>query len=131
MNDHSISVDQARYATSIVTKYFYTETVNAISNFYKTKFPSYMIFTKDDTSASYEQFEKLTRELNINYRACIGSLIHVLSLRVDLSFAVHKLAKFQQTLVKYNLKYWFIYRDTLGKIKLWGLNLVQIQMMHQ
>ena len=30
----------------------------------------------------------------INYRACIGSLIYLLSTRVDLSFAVHKLAKF-------------------------------------
>ena len=40
------------------------------------------------------QIEKLTREYNINYRACIGSLIYLLSTRVGLSFAVHKLAKF-------------------------------------
>ena len=30
----------------------------------------------------------------MNCRACIGSLIYLLSTRVDLSFAVHKLAKF-------------------------------------
>ena len=36
----------------------------------------------------------MTREYNIHYRACIESLIYLLSTRVDLSFAVHKLAKF-------------------------------------
>ena len=40
------------------------------------------------------KLESLTREYNIHYRACIGSLINLLSTRVDLSFAVHKLAKF-------------------------------------
>ena len=78
MKDHSISVDQARYATSIVTKYLDTTTLKASKKFYKTTLPSDMIFTKYDTSTSDEQVEKLTREFNIHYRACIGSLIYVL-----------------------------------------------------
>ena len=53
-----------------------------------------MISTKADASTIDEQVEKLTRELNIHYRACIGSLIYLLSRRVNLIFAVHKLAKF-------------------------------------
>ena len=53
-----------------------------------------MMFTTDDVSTSDEQVEKLTREYNIHYRACIGSLIYLLSTRVDLRFAVHTLAKF-------------------------------------
>ena len=53
-----------------------------------------MIFTKDDVSTSDEQVESLTREYNIHYRSCIGSLVYLLSTRVDLSFAVHNLAKF-------------------------------------
>ena len=53
-----------------------------------------MIFTKEDVSISDEQSEKLTREFNIQYRSCIGSLIYLFSTRVDLSFVVHKLAKF-------------------------------------
>ena len=66
-----------------------------VSNkFYKTTLPSDMIFTKEDDSTSDEQVESLTREYNIHYRACIGSLIYLLSTRVDLSFAVHKLANF-------------------------------------
>ena len=53
-----------------------------------------MIFTKDDTYTIDEQVEKLTRESNFKYRACIGSLIYLFSIRVGLSFVVHKLAKF-------------------------------------
>ena len=33
-------------------------------------------------------------EFNIHYIACIGSLVYILSTILDLSFAVHKLAKF-------------------------------------
>ena len=94
MKDHSISVDQARYATSIVAKYLDTATIKASTKFYKTTFPSDMIFKKDDTSTSDEQVEKLTREFNIHYRAFIGSLIYLFYTRVYMSFAVHKLEKF-------------------------------------
>ena len=94
LKDHSIYVEQARYVTSIVAKYLDTAKVKASKKFYKTTLPSDMIFTKEDVSTSDEQVERLTREYNINYRACIGSLIYLLSTRVDLSFVVHKLAKF-------------------------------------
>ena len=94
MKNHSISVYQARYDTSIVDKYLYTSTVKTSTKFYKTTLPSDIIFTKADESNSDEQVEKFTREFNIRYRACIESLIHLLSTRVDLSFALHKLVKF-------------------------------------
>ena len=100
MKDHSISVDQARYDTSIVAKYFDTSKVNTIKKFYKTTLPSGMIFAKADAYTSDDQVEKLTREFNIHYRVCICSLIYLLSTRVDLSFAVHKLAKFSSNPVK-------------------------------
>ena len=87
-------MDQARYATSIVAKYLDTATVKVSTKFYKTTLPDDMIFTKEDVSTSDEQVEKLTRESNNHYISCIGSLIYLLSTRVDLSFAVHKLANF-------------------------------------
>ena len=90
----SIYLYQARYATSVVAKYLDTATVKASTKFYKTKFPDDMIFTKEDVSTIDEQVEKLTREFNIHYRDCIGSLIYLLSPIVELSFEVHKLAKF-------------------------------------
>ena len=76
MTDHSIYVDQARYATSIVVKYLDTATVKTSTKSYKTTFPSDIIFTKSDVYTSCEKVEKLTREFNIHYRACIESLIH-------------------------------------------------------
>ena len=103
VNDPSIYVDKAIYATYIVEKYFNTDTVKASTKFYKTTLPSDIIFTKYDTSTSDEQVQNLTRELNIHYRACISSLIYLFSTKVELSFAVNNLANFQQTLVKYTL----------------------------
>ena len=96
MKDHSISVDQARYDTSVVAKYLDTAIVKESTKFYNTKLPSDMILTKYDTSTSDEKVEKLTREFHIHYRSCIGSFIYLLSTRVDLIFAFHKLAKFSE-----------------------------------
>ena len=109
MKDHPISVDQARCDTSIVAKYLDTSTVKASTQFYKTTLPSDIIFTKADASTSDEQVEKFSSEFSIRYRYFIGSLIYLLSTRVYFNFAVHKLAKFQKTVVKYTLKYWYIY----------------------
>ena len=72
MEDHSIFVDQDRYVTFIVEKCLDTSTVKASIIFCNTTFPYDMIFTKYDTSTSDEQVEKLTMELNIHYRYCIG-----------------------------------------------------------
>ena len=46
----------------------------------------------------------MTRENNIHYRACIGSLIYLLSTIVELSFAVNKLAKFSANPGKVNFE---------------------------
>ena len=88
MKDHSISVDQARYANSFVAKCLDTFTVKTGTNFYKTNLPSDMIFTKADASTIYEQVKKLTREFNIHYRSFIGLLIYLLSTRVDFIFSI-------------------------------------------
>ena len=90
MKYHSIPVDQARYATSVVVRYLGADKVKVSTKFYKTTFPDDMIFTKEDVSTSDEQVEKLTREFNIHSRASIGSLIYLFSTRVDLSFSVQK-----------------------------------------
>ena len=53
-----------------------------------------MIFTKEDDSTSDEQVEVLYIEYSIHYIACAGSLIYILSRRLDLCFALHKLPNF-------------------------------------
>ena len=61
MSDHSISVYQDRYATSIVAKYMDTDTVKTGTKFYKTTLTSCMIFAKGDAYTSDDKVEKLTR----------------------------------------------------------------------
>ena len=46
LKDHSIYVDQARYATSIVAKYLDTATFKVSNKFDKTTLPADMILTK-------------------------------------------------------------------------------------
>ena len=77
-----------------MAKYLDTVTVKTNTKFYETTFPYNMIFTKVDVSTSDEQFYKLSLEINIQYRACIGSLIYLLSTILYLSFVLHKLEKF-------------------------------------
>ena len=55
LKDHSISVDQARYATSIVAKYLDTATVKVSKWFYNTTLSADMILTKEDVSTRDEQ----------------------------------------------------------------------------
>ena len=94
MKDNSIYVYQARCNTSIVPKHLDTATVKTSKKFYRTTFPSDIIFAKADASNAYYQIDKLTREFKIRYRACIVSLIYLLSTIVDLIFTVLKLATF-------------------------------------
>ena len=103
MKYRSISVDQAGYATFVVVQLLDTATVKASKSFYNTTLTSDMMFIKAYASTSYEKVDKLTKEFNICYRACIGSLIYLLSTRVDLSFGVHKFAKFSENPGKLHL----------------------------
>ena len=86
-----------------------------------------MIFTKYDASTNDEKVEKLTREYNIHYRACIESLIYLLYTIVDLSCAVHKLAKSSSNPVKLHFEgliHLLIY--ILGIIILWAQRILMI-----
>ena len=84
-------MNQARYAIYVVAKYLDTSTINKNSKFHKTTLPHYMIFTIEYSSASDNQVEVLSIYYNILYRACLGSLIHLLYKILDLFFTVHKL----------------------------------------
>ena len=61
LKEHSISVDQAIYATSVVSKYLDTVTIKDERKFHKNALPHDMVFTKEDYSTIYEQVETLSR----------------------------------------------------------------------
>ena len=60
MTYHSISLDQDRYANSIVAKYLDTATIKKSTKFYKATLPFGMIFTKYYAYISDDQVENLT-----------------------------------------------------------------------
>ena len=64
--DHSNTVDQDRYTTSIEAKYLDTSTVIKSKKFYNTTLTYYIIFTKNDLYTSDDQVDELTRKLNMN-----------------------------------------------------------------
>ena len=94
LKDHSISVDQYIYATSILAKYLYTTTIKDNTNLHKTTLPHDMIFNQYDASTNEEQVEVLSIEYNIKYKDCVRSLIYLFSTRLDLFFAVHNIEEF-------------------------------------
>ena len=69
-----------------------------------------------------EQVEKLTRESNISYRACIVSLIYLLSTRVYLIFSVQNLAKFSSNPSKLYFEGLVHILRCIGDNKTLGLN---------
>ena len=112
LKNNSIPVHQNIYDISIVAKYLDTITIKEILKFHDTTLTHYMIFTKENYSTIYEQVEVLSREFNIHYRACVGSLIYILSKRVYLCFSVQRLVKFSSNPGKVNfegLVHWLIY----------------------
>ena len=86
IKDHYISVDQSIYSTYIVEKYLDNSTVKTSTKLYNTNFPYDMIFTKAYVSTSDDQADNFTREINVRYRVCIGSLIYLSYKRVDFIF---------------------------------------------
>ena len=62
LKDHSISLDQARYATYVVENYLDTSTIKENPKFQKINSPHDIIFTKEDASTSDEQVEVLSGE---------------------------------------------------------------------
>ena len=86
--------------------------------------------TKEDDSTSDEQVEVLSIEYNIHYIDCVGSLIYLLSTKVDLYFAVHKLENFHQILVKYTLKVWYTCWDISWTTRIWDWDIMPRYMMN-
>ena len=85
-----------------------------------------MIFTKYDTYTGDEQVEKLNREFNIHYRACIGSLIYLLSTKLYLSFVVQKIETFSSNRGKVHCEVLEFVFNTLVKIRIWYLSIMLI-----
>ena len=94
MKDHYISVDKARYATSIVAKYLDTGKIKANQKFHKIISPHDMIFTKHMLLSGMNKWKyclyntTLTTELVWNHRFifCLQEWIYVFHYKIWQSF---------------------------------------------
>ena len=62
LKEHSISLDQAIYATYVVENYLDTATIKENRKFHKITLPHDIVFTKEDASTNDEQVKVLSRE---------------------------------------------------------------------
>ena len=73
VKNNSISVDEARYSTSVVAKYLDTTTIKENSEFHKTTLTHDIKLIKEYLSIIDEKLGVLSIEYNIQYRAYVGS----------------------------------------------------------
>jgi len=89
-----IELDQSRYCQSIVKKYLETAGTKKVLAVHTTPLPSNFIPSAADCSVNEVASMQLAEEYNIDYASCVGSLIYLGMTRVDIVYAVNKLAKF-------------------------------------
>jgi hypothetical protein len=94
LSNFDIELDQSRYCQSIVKKYLETAGTKKVLTVHSTPLPSDFIPSVADCSVNETSSQQLAVEYNIDYASCIGSLIYLGMTRVDIIFAVNKLAKF-------------------------------------
>jgi hypothetical protein len=96
LSNFDIELDQSRYCLSIVKKYL--ESAGCAKNIrhHTTPLPLDFIPTSDDCSVDEREAELLQTEYNIDFASCVGSLIYLGMTRVDISYAVNKMAKYTQ-----------------------------------
>jgi hypothetical protein len=98
--DFSITLDQARYAALVVSKYLPVKAVQDITEAdkerYDTPVPSTMSFTKEDCSANHSEAMDLQKEFGIDYAGAVGSLIYLINTFIKLQFGVRKLSRFMR-----------------------------------
>ncbi len=89
-----IELDQSHYCLAIVKRYLDTPETKKVLTAHTTPLPSDFIPSTADCSQDEAKAKQLALEYNIDYASCIGSLIYLGMTRVDIVFAVNKLAKF-------------------------------------
>jgi len=89
-----ISLDQSRYAKNIVQRYLFESNADIQDKKFNKPLPDGFIATKEDVSKDEKDVKALEKEFGFQYPSIVGALIYILSTRPDLSFAVHKLARF-------------------------------------
>ena len=100
--DYNITIDQSRYAKSIVKLYSDPAGVKKTTKVYTSILPPSFVPTKTDFSPDEGEARKLQEEYNIDYASCIGFLIDLSKTRPDLIYHINKLENTHACQVKNN-----------------------------
>jgi hypothetical protein len=94
--DMNTTIDQSRYAKSIVRRYLDTAGVKKSTREVTSILPITFVPTKKDCADTPENSSLLQTEYNLDYASCVGSLIYLSNTRPDLTFGINKLAKYSR-----------------------------------
>ena len=94
--DFNVTIDQSRYAKSIVRRYLEPAGVKKSVKDFSSILPTSFVPTKKDCPTDPADSQCLQEEFNIDYASCVGSLIYLGNTRPDMIFGINKLAKFSR-----------------------------------
>jgi hypothetical protein len=94
--DFNVTIDQSRYAKSIVKRYLEPAGVKKSIKDFSSILPTSFFLTNKDCPEDPADSQCLQEEFNIDYAACVGSLICLANTRPDMIFGINKLAKFSR-----------------------------------
>ena len=92
--NYNITIDQSRYAKSIVQRYLTPAGVKKSDKEVSSVLPTSFIPTKTDCPETIEESMAMQKEYNIDYPSCVGSLIYLSNTRTDMIHGINKLAKY-------------------------------------
>ncbi len=98
--NYNIELDQSWYCLAVVKRYLDKAGTKKVLTLHTTPLPSDFTPSTVDCSSNEAEAKQLALEYNIDYASCNGSLIYLGMIRVDIIFAVNKLAKFTHCLGK-------------------------------
>ena len=92
----NITIDQSRYAKSIVQCYLEPAGVNKCAKEYSSILPTSFVPSKKDCPETPEESSIMQQEFNVDYASCVGSLIYISNTHPDMTYGINKLAKFSR-----------------------------------
>jgi hypothetical protein len=94
--DFNVTMDQSRYAKSIVTRFLEPAGVKKSNISHGSILPASFILTSKDMTETAHESSKMQEDYNLDYASCVGSLIYLSYTRPDITFAVNKLARYSR-----------------------------------
>jgi len=88
------TLDQARYCKSVINRFLEIAGAKKKPRFHNTILPAEFVPSAEDCSKDEETAKNLQVKYGIDLTSCVGALLYLSYTRLDITYAVMKLAKF-------------------------------------